>query len=450
MFLILINKLLNKYINNEKKYIIVSILLLLIIQLIFAYIFAVVPSWDFGEIYAGVVQTALGETSISSYYYFYVYPNNIAYGMLLSSVFSIASFVGISSVTILGMIGILLNIICIDVSLLMIYKIQKEYFPQDKRNLFWLFTIMYTPFITYVPIFYTDTLSLPFIVGAIYCLLNVIAQKKQKINIFFSGLLLGIGYCLKPTTIIIVIAFIIFYLFFVKINEQFKKRVLKIAGILLVFILPIMTISIYKEIAFDKDKLDKESIPTTHWIMMGLTGNGGYNQEDVNFTKSIVGKKEKSNENIKVIKQRFTNLVEENKVIKFYTNKAIYVWGDGTYYAPAKLAVEPLKELNVKSTILPSDSNRNKLFIILAQSQMIIVITSIILGMLFRKYLNEKQRDLQLFLNITIFGVFMFFLIWEARSRYLVSLLPIILLSSCLEITSIYNFIESKKVEDKK
>lgn len=444
IFLIFINKFLNKFIKNENKFVIISIILLLLIQLIFAYIFAVIPSWDFGEIYLGAVQSALGETALSTNNYFYIYPNNIAYGILLSGVFGIANFIGISNVTSLGMIGILLNIVCIDIALLIIYKIIKEYFPQEKRKLFWLFTIMYTPFITYVPIFYTDTLSLPFIAGALYCLLNVINKKKQILNIFFSGLLLGFGYCLKPTTIIIVIAFIIFYLFFIKTDELFKKRVLKTSGILLIFILPVITISIYKELSFDKDRLNKESIPTTHWIMMGLTGNGGYNREDVDFTKSIVGKEEKSKENIKIIKQRISNLVTEKEVINFYTNKALYVWGDGTYYAPAKLAVEPYRENNIKNVVLPSNSNRNKLFIIIAQSQMIIVITSIILGMIFRKYLNEKQRDLQLFLNITIFGVFLFFLIWEARSRYLVSLLPIILLSSYLGICAFSGYIKNK------
>ena len=50
-----LNKLLNKYIKKDKKYVIISFILLIIFQLLFAYIFAVTPSWDFGIVYHAAI-----------------------------------------------------------------------------------------------------------------------------------------------------------------------------------------------------------------------------------------------------------------------------------------------------------------------------------------------------------------------------------------------------------
>lgn len=440
----LINKALNKYIKNSKKYIIISTIIFIILQLIFAYIFAVIPEWDFGAIYYGAIQNITGKIPFHKYNYLYIYQNNIGYGLLLSLIFYPIKLIGLNNYMAYGIVGIILNIICIDVSLLTLLKIIRQYFEKTQQNIFWLLALLYTPFITYVPIFYTDTLSLPFIVGGVYFILKIINNEKNLLNIAISGLLLGIAYTLKPTAIIIIIAFIIFYSIFT--NEHIIKRLTTISIILVAFALPLISLNIYKQIYFDQQKIEEKSFPITHWLMMGLKGNGGYNQEDVDYTSSFIGKENKKQANIKIINKRIKELVKEKKIISFYTNKALYVWGDGTYYAPAKLSVNPIKDLEIKGYILPT--GKNKIFILIAQCQLVLTILFIILGIILRKYLSKQQQKLQLFLNISIFGIFLFELIWEARSRYLVNMIPILLLSCYLGVTATIKFIQSKKVEE--
>ena len=65
--------------------------------------------------------------------------------------------------------------------------------------------------------------------------------------------------------------------------------------------------------------------------------------------------------------------------------------------------------------------------------------------MIFRKYLSKDQKQLQLFLNIIIFGFLLFLIIWETRSRYIVNIIPVLLLASYLGIIALNNKI--KKVD---
>lgn len=431
-FIYLISKLLDKFVKNEKKYVTVSLIIFFLLQLLFAYFFAVDPSWDFGAVYEGALESIYDISPLSNYYYFYVYSNNLAYGIYLTAFFKILNIIGISNHLYLGIAGILLNIISIDISLVFIYKILKEIFPNKIRKAFWLMTILFTPFITYVPIFYTDTLSLPFIAGALYFIVKIIKENKKKINIILSGLLLGIGYTINPTTIIILIALGLYLIIFSKYYHNLIKRFACFLAIVLLFLIPSLVVKVYMNNRFDQELLEKVNYPITHWLMMGLTLDGGYNDEDVIYTRSFEGIENKKQANLKVIKERVNNLIKDKKVLNFYTNKAIYTWGDGTYFATSKLSRYPLKNNNFKRYILLGDDSN--LFTIIAQAQMLLTIIFMIIGMFNRKYLNKIQQDLQLFLIISIFGIFLFLLLWEARSRYLVSSAPLLLLETYIGI----------------
>ena len=70
-------------------------------------------------------------------------------------------------------------------------------------------------------------------------------------------------------------------------------------------------------------------------------------------------------------------------------------------------------------------------------------------GVIFRKYLPEKLKSLQLILTISIFGLFLFLLIWEAQSRYLINFIPIFLLTGYLGVIGLRNFIKTKRGSQK-
>lgn len=441
--IILINKLLTKYIKNERKLFITSFIVFILIQLLFAFIFVVVPSWDFGEIFASAINSATGEEPLYKSSYFYIYNNNMGYGLLLSILFSLINLFEINSPVVFGAAGILLNILFIDIAIIYIYKTIRKYLSSEYIKIFILLLLLFTPYITYTPIFYTDTLVLPFAAASIYYLLDVIDKKYTTKKLLFIGLLIGLGYCIKQTMIIILIAFIISYLLVFN-KETVKVKLLNILKILIIFIIPIILLNIYVNMNFDQKKLNEKSIPISHWLMMELNDNGGYNQSDVDYTKSFKNKQLKQEANKKVINKRLERLVSNKQVLSFYTNKIKYTWGDGTYYAPQKLSANPRNTYKEKYYILPSNSNQNKMFILLSQTRHILMLLLIIIGCILRTELTEKQKNMQLLLNLSIFGIFIFYLIWETRSRYLVMITPAIILSSFLGIISLNKYLKRK------
>lgn len=166
-------------------------------------------------------------------------------------------------------------------------------------------------------------------------------------------------------------------------------------------------------------------IPSTHWIMMGLNNPGGYDDNDAHFSIGLKND-DKSNQeikeaNIQIIKERiqnygFTGMIDHLK------QKINYTWSDGTYYSIRKLIREPLMENNPYADYIIG--HQNKYFIYFSQISHITLIGSMLIGA-FR--LLRKKDLFESILTITIIGVFLFLLLWETRSRYLVLYLPIFL-----------------------
>lgn len=438
----LLSRLLSK-IKNTSLYLSVVMITYVIIQLIFAYIFVVEPSWDFGTVYQSAVNNVIGNATINSNSYFYVHPNNIGITIFLSFFYKIFYFFHITN---WNFLGILLNIICIDIGIIYTYKLLYLYYKPEKCNLFLILILSFTPFLTYVPIFYTDTMSLPFGIAGLYYYLCYEKQsgKDKKYKLFISGLLLGIGYFIKSTVIIIFIAIIV-YNFFKEEQESFVNNLKKIFMIFIGVFIPFMALQIYININFDNKVLNELKFPGTHYLMMGLKNSGEYNAEDQFFTGSFKGIENKKKANLEIIEERLNKMSEKHELLEFYTNKLIYTWGDGTFFAPYKLERLPKKDYEVKNLILFNKDNSNVVYQIVAQSQLIIILLFISLGCIFRKYLTTDERNLQLVVNISIIGILILLLLWETRSRYLMNFTPLLLVSTFVGLNATIRYLKKRK-----
>lgn len=439
-FFFLIHKIINRYIKSTKVYYLILFLILLISQIVFAAIFRVTPNngWDFGTIYRCALDQIYGLNSLNNSSYLLVYPNNIGISLVLTIVFGFFKLIGIHNYEI---IGIILNIAIIDVAVLFLIKTIKLIFNEKQAQFFTFLTIIYLPFITYSPIYYTDTFALPFVSMALYFITKIIKGDDRLKNFILAGFVIGLGTNIKMTVIIILIAFIIYYI----LSERIKIK--KILIILVVALIPIFALKLYINMTFDSKKLDRYSYPLTHWIMMGLEGWGGYNQDAVDYTASFKTKELKTKNNIKRIKKDINEYSKNHELLDFYINKAVYTWGDGQYYIAQKLERGQKYNYSIKKYVLESASGNNKYFKSISQIQHMVVLMFILCGLLFRKYLSPKLKNIQLFSNISIFGIFLFLMIWEARSRYIFHFLPIILLSSYIGMVATYRWLKQIDVQ---
>lgn len=434
---VIINKYKGKLFNN-KIINIIYLITYIAFQILIVKIFAVRPTWDFGGVYYSAIESASGVSNLNQIYYLYMCINNIPITTFFALIFKPLFLLGLNKYT--GIVALIINIFSIDISLLYLYLIVKRI--NEKYSIpYIILCIFFSPLIFYLPIFYTDTLSMPFIIIGIYYFYKFLFEKDNKRYIIISGIILGIGTLIKNSVLIIFISLIIIMI--LKNKKYQIKTSLKLIFILCT-IFPLLINKIYIKTYFNSEKIKKENHPYTHFIMMGLKENGGFNEEDLQFTLKYKNEEEKKKENIKEIKKRLSKYYEENKLLKFYDKKINYTWADGTLFANRKLAIEPINEKNI-IYIKYNNSSESALYNNLSNAQWLLLIIFILIGSVFSKFLNEKQKIFQLQSNIAIFGLFMFLLIWETRSRYLVNFIPILLISAYIGLVAFINYIKEKQ-----
>ena len=217
-----------------------------------------------------------------------------------------------------------------------------------------------------------------------------------------------------------VVAIIIYILCTNKIIKGLVSNLIILISFLVIF-------SGYKAIAsyVMPIKYSEAGLPMTHWIMMGLKGDGGYNKEDVDFTSSFKDKEKAKKANIEEIENRLRDYGFKG-YLEFLDKKIKFTWNDGTYYSINKLCRQPLEDNKVEEYVI---GEKNHMLIYLAQMSHLVLITLIFISSIAAFKYGDKHKIVQC-AQIAIFGVFLFLIIWETRSRYLVCILPMMMFAA--------------------
>ena len=396
----------------------VALSIMVILQIAFAIIFLVYPSWDYGVIFYSAEAFVKGNTALDPYFYIQ-YPNNIGVVLLLICIFKVVNIFTQDSNIFLG-VAILFNIAMINLAIYILYKFIKKSFGQSKATLLSIMILFITPFYTYSQIVYTDTITMVFPILMFFMLDKFISTDTREKNIYLIiiGVVGAIGTILKTNIIIAYIAILIYIL----LKDKIKIAIKNIFIILLSFII---IMGGYQSVAskFIPVEYKEAGLPFTHWVMMGLNQPyGGYNAADVDFSLNLKleqGKALVKEENIKEIKKRLLDYGVKD-YLTFVNKKVSVTWGDGTYFATDKLSRQPMWYSNLREYILGS---KNILFMYMSQFSHVIILAGIFIASIIniKKYDNLNQG-----IHICIFGVFLFLILWETRSRYLLCYLPLL------------------------
>ena len=113
-------------------------------------------------------------------------------------------------------------------------------------------------------------------------------------------------------------------------------------------------------------------------------------------------------------------------MLEHLKDKIEFTWGDGVYFAPEKLKREPVKESPLHSWVLYDGADYSKTYLYCSAVQLLLL-AGILLSVL-RNFLERgKIREIQA-MQLAVFGLFLFLLAWETRSRYLLNFVPVFLL----------------------
>ena len=175
--------------------------------------------------------------------------------------------------------------------------------------------------------------------------------------------------------------------------------------------------------------------------MIGLNENGSFSPEDYTTTMTKPTYEEKEEAEIQSIKEKISQYNAKTFLIHL-NDKLIFAWGDGTYYGPIKLERMPHK-FGVLHDVVLRYGKYNKYFKYIPQAMHFGMLIFILINTFFIIKEKRYSKNINIIFIITICGFLAFLLIWENRSRYVITALPIMLL---LEVEGInYLNIKSKR-----
>lgn len=398
---------------------------ILLLQLYFAYNIYFLSGWDVGimrESSAALGNNQLFNSDFGYYSYFKRYPNNIFLTFVFTLICKITIMIGIDN---FEFVLVAFSVLSVNISIWFVAKSAMILFRNRHYTIFVVAVyVIYIAFSPWIVIPYSDTYVTMFTIGALYFYLN-----KNNMNIYVSWFLVFIfslvGYLIKPTCIIVLIAIMLNETWkFIFIERKAKLKRLKMVPSLLVAIVLFMGLNIFSANYLGYEKDEDIEFPMTHFLMMGMNKEtkGVYNQEDVNLTTSNYGKQKKIDANLTVIKSRlmeygaigYLNLLGDKLLTNY--NDGTFAWSvEGNFYS---IILEP-KNSKLSPILREICYNTGKYYDYYATYQQCMWITILVLVFFSLKKCIVGDNDNLYVLALSIIGITLFLLLFEARARYL-------------------------------
>lgn len=409
-------------------------------------------TWDVASIIKNARSYALNEPINSGY--FARCPNNIGIFLLVSGLFKISNtFLRTTSIY----VTVLFNIFAIDLSIYFTWKIAKLIKDEQFAYRVGIICTLFAPFYLYVPICYTDTVSMPFLMAVIYFFLKHLSQEessphetsfrntKTYLYLFILGAITYWGYKIKGSVGIVFIAILL--CLFIKNNLGcfIKKSCVYIIGFgvaILIWNTVIDNLQLFTE-----EQSYSYELPMTHYFMMGLNGLGNFNSEDVKYTVSFDNFDEKQEATIKMISSRIKDKGFTGLIKHVFAKASSYTWNYGTCYAERYLGDFgdlPLRR-NVLHDFVLSQGRYHGMFYIYTQGLYLILLFSLVADLFL-----EKNCSIEFFcLRLIFLGGILFLMLWETHPRYTLNFMPLIIILGTKRIDIIIRNLSAKLKQNK-
>ena len=397
-----------------------------------------VETWDMGVVYNAVkYYVDNGVFDATKYDYFLWFPNNSPLYNIFVLIFRGFALFGIENTQLaLNIVNGLILLITAFVTERAATVFAGEKFTANGMIL----CLLLCPFSLYTVITYTDTFSMLFLALALYFYVCVLRQKgNEYVNLVLFSLFTAIGASLKVSVLILAIAAVIDICIR---HSRIRKTAVSLALVIAIAFGGFATMKHAHEHSLFLPEYDYDyTIPHSHWVMMGLNGLGSYNDDDYqNITLAQPDKASRQQANIEEIIRR----VEEKGpggMAEHIANKISFIYSDGTFGACYKLDRAVVRPNGLHEYIIYLGSRFSYLgyFSLALFLAMLIVIS-------FGVFNAIRKKDTQAVMPaLSLIGVTLFLILWEARSRYILNFLPIFVLLAVYGIKQIFTLIEREK-----
>lgn len=273
----------NKYENNLSKYYWVTFLSLILYQFIIVFNYNALPNADAGTLLAGLNSPHHLATYLSNY------PNNQLFYFLNAF---ISLFIGTNV-----LYYKIINIIVLAFSTLLVKIVASKMY--NKKIIGYYCSFIFMIYVQLQPIFmvpYTDSYCLPpLLLSSLFILESSRTRSRLWIIIFSSlaGIFFATAYLIRPSSIIFIIAFLIFAI----ILPQNFNRLNKFLKSLFFCLFSVLTFSSFSFFINNQNYTNINSdiqIPMVHFLLLGSSGDpysdeanhGTWNEEDITLTHS--------------------------------------------------------------------------------------------------------------------------------------------------------------------
>lgn len=407
--------------------------ILLTVQIVFAVFLRYDPIFDLEAVYKGAIHWV--ETGSFTNYdsstchtdYFYIFPNNLGCLYFMFLFFKTVSLVGIKDYF---MVASVCNALMISGTMLLSAGIARQLWSKREGLICAVFFLLSPPFWFLAPVFYTDSLTMIFPVAVWYCVLRADACK-SKVGVFglylLSSVLVVVGGMIKPTVWIAFIA--------IGIIQLFRKQWLRQAILTVTAIVMLITVSyafntFMSPTYIDAGKAEQMNLPYEYWLSIGLSNNGGYRNDYFEIAMGPEGQEAKKDALRPLIE---ADLKEQgiSGLFKLFTTKTTRAFGDGTYASSDFLDDRPVL-LNILHKFLLYDSEYYSVYTHIATGVLAALLVLAVLGAV--KPTHDLRQNVA---PLCLFGLMLFLMVWEVNARYILNLVPMLLISATAGIKAI-------------
>jgi len=384
-------------------------------------------TWDVHSVTKSAI--AIANNTQFNLGYFSTCPNNIAITSIYAILLKLTKWL-FNSTSVYCLVGF--NIIAVDVSILLAMKCMDLLESGELKYKVGIMLTLFAPFYLYIPICYTDTVSMPFVLGIVYLVLAVVKEKneqgqdwKRNLKTAAVGALIALGYKIKGSVIVLVVAAFLYWFFSMRFKTVLKAAIPFLFGVTMM--LGVCNVVFSQLIPVDKSALAKHKTPMTHYFMMGLKGMGNFNSEDWHFTKNIEGYEEKKEATTEELKRRIDELGVAGLIQKYHYKATKYTWNYGTCYAErylGDLGDQPINK-NVLHEFVLSRGMYHKLFWTVTQGIWCTYLLFAIIDYVFG--LRQKNPEV-FFFRLCVIGLMLFLFIWETHPRYILNFTPLLIM----------------------
>lgn len=280
-------------------------------------------------------------------------------------------------------------------------------------------------------VLYTDTFSLPFVMITLYFALRVLEEKDAKRRLLFAaacGLAAALGGMIKMTVAIVLIAAVICWL--LSLRPAHAAACAAVCAVILFAGNSAVEHALLSG-PIDPQMYAQHNTPKIHWVMMSIPSSdnpyGGY-YNDYKLTWEMMedgaSREEIMDSIYSRMKDKIYTLRYPNRLAMAALRKNAAAFGEGTFGMTEMLDDNPVRP-NAVSQIVLGEGRHYALYQGIASgvffAQLLLAVAACVRDI--------RRRDLRMALGyVAAFGMMLFLMLWEARTRYFFGFVPVILL----------------------